>query len=1034
MSSNDIGIDLVATRASDGKYVAIQCKFYGKDQRVSAPDVDSFIAASSNAFFAEKILVATNMFDMWSSTALNKLRLNNVQLITRQDLAESDIDWSAYLKNPNDVKKMQPRKPRPYQEEAIRKVVEGFKTANRGKLIMACGTGKTFTSMKIAEEMIKDLQGAERLVMFLVPSLSLLSQTLNDWKKNCQFEINAFAVCSDSTTGKVDGEEEDNLLKASQLRYPATTDAKALTDAFNKVKDNGGMTVIFSTYQSIEVVSEAQKKYGFPDITLTVCDEAHRTAGGYLVDDSGDTEDTAFTRIHNEDFIHSKKRLYMTATPKIYGASAKKARDNNEAVLYSMDDESVFGQVFHEISFRKAVELGSLVDYKVVVLTVDESVASSLDAYSAMEQGGLSVSDASKVIGCWRALSKQDLTNDIKDGDTLAMKRAVGFAQVINPTNDRISSKVYAKNFQSTVDKYKEKRHAELVDTGDMTEEEFQKQFGLVCETKHIDGSMDSFEKEGLLQWLRDDVDDDHCKILFNVRCLSEGIDVPALDAVIFLSPRKSQVDVVQTVGRVMRTSKQTNKKRGYVIIPIVTPGAVQADLVLNNNKEFQTVWQILKALRSIDPEFGMAVDGQLQKIDRDKIEVVCLTDNLSKRSGRSKSKSQGLGHKPTGRKSKQQSMAVQGSFDFGRNEILEEEIKSRIVKKVGNVREWSDWAEDVGEICKVQIDHLMKVVNDPTKTEQKKAFDNFLSDLKVTLNEGMTKEDAVEMLAQHIVTAPIMDALFSNEQYQFIDQNPIGKALTAMVSTLDKSEMEKSQARLKDFYASVRYRARTIKSTAERMIVVRELFDKFFQIAFEKLQKKLGIVYTPEEIVDFINQSVSDLLHKEFGQSLGDDGIHILDPFTGTGTFITRLMQSGLIPKAKLKQKFEHELHANEIVPLAYYIASVNVETVYHDLTGDTEYKPNNVMVLSDTFADHGKKDLFNTSLVENNTRLANLAKQDIRIIIGNPPYSVGQDSQNDDNQNAHYEELDRRIKETYAAKTEKQNVNSLYDHYLSK
>ena len=1035
LNSQDIGIDLVATRASDGRYVAIQCKFYRKDHTISAADVDSFIAASYiGDFFAERILVTTNNAEKWSYHALDKLRGAGVQLITRRDLATSDIDWSAYLKNPAEVKKIKPLKPRPYQQDAIRAVVNGFKNADRGKLIMACGTGKTFTSLKIAEEMIKNLHDKERLVMFLVPSLSLLSQTLNDWKKNCQFEINAFAVCSDSTTGKMNVEEEDNLLKVSQLRYPATTNAKGLTDAFNNVKNKDGMTVIFSTYQSIEVVSEAQKVYGFPDITLTICDEAHRTAGGYLIGDEDNAEDTAFTRIHDNNFIRSKKRLYMTATPKIYGSEVKKAYANDEAVLYSMDDSDVFGETFHSISFRRAVELGSLVDYKVIVLTVDESVVSSMDAYQAVDQGGLNVSDAAKVIGCWRALSKQDLVHDIVDGDTQAMKRAVGFAQVINPStnNTKISSKLYAKNFQSTVDDFKAKRHAELVDTGLVSEEDFQNEYGLVCETKHIDGNMDSFEKEGLLQWLRDDVENEHCKILFNVRCLSEGVDVPALDSVIFLSPRKSQVDVVQTVGRVMRTSKQTNKKRGYVIIPIVTPAGVSADLVLNNNKDFDTVWQILKALRSIDPAFGTAVDGQLKKIDTDKIEVVCLTEEVSKRPSSSKSKKDRPRDKMSGRKSGSKSSAVQGTFDFGRDTIMEENIKTRIVQKVGNTREWSDWAKDVGDVCQIQIEHLTKVIEDPTKTKQRKAFDAFLSDLKATLNESMSQGDAVEMLAQHIVTAPIMNALFSNEQYKFIDENPIGKALTSMVNELDKTEMEKSKKRLAEFYDSVRYRASKVTDTASRMIVVRELFDKFFKYAFPKQQDKLGIVYTPEEIVDFINQSVSDLLKKEFGQSLGDDGVHILDPFTGTGTFITRLMQSGLIPKEKLKRKFEYELHANEIVPLAYYIASMNVETVYHDLTNDPEYKPNRVMVLSDTFVDHSKKDLFNTALAENNSRLADLSKQDIRVIIGNPPYSVGQESQNDDNQNEHYEELDRRIAETYVARTDATLKGKLYDSYI--
>ena len=792
------------------------------------------------------------------------------------------------------------------------------------------------------------------------------------------------------------------------------------------------MTVIFSTYQSIDVVSEAQKNYGLPDITLTICDEAHRTAGGFLIDQTNvaNNEETAFTRIHSDDFIKSKKRLYMTATPKIYGTEAKKSRDAGEAILYSMDDETVFGPIFHEISFRRAVELGSLVDYKVVVLTVDEkSVTDNVLGYDVVENGGMSVTDAAKVIGCWRALTKKDIKDDIVDGDTDPMRRAVGFAQVINPTKryDRVSSKVFAAQFQRTIETYKERVKKDCEDKGLSFDES---EFSLVCDTEHIDGSMDAFEKSSLLGWLREDVEQDHCKILFNVRCLSEGVDVPALDAVMFLSPRKSQVDVVQTVGRVMRTSPNTKKKRGYIIIPIVTPSNVDADLVLNNNKDFNTVWQILKALKSIDPTFGVAVDGQLGKIDKDRIEVICLTETVKTKT---KKESSGLGDKGSskGKGDKGAPDPTQGTLDFGRNEIMEEQLKSRIVQKVGNVREWSDWAKEVGKVCTLQIEHIHKVLDDETHKTARAKFAQFLTDLRAMLNDGMDRDAAIEMLGQHIVTAPIMDALFN--EYPFIEQNPIGQALTAMVSALDKKEMDKSRSMLEDFYKAVRYRARNVISTAERQIVVRELFDKFFKYAFPKQQEKLGIVYTPEEVVDFINQSVADLLKKEFGQSLEGEGVHILDPFTGTGTFITRLMASDLIAKDKLKQKFENELHANEIVPLAYYIASMNVESMYHDITGDPEYKPNNVMALTDTFNDARQADLeLKSELSANSERIKAVHNSDIRIIIGNPPYSVGQESQNDDNQNEHYEQLDARLAETYVAKTKSSLKGKLYDSYI--
>ncbi|MGN0918184.1 MAG: type ISP restriction/modification enzyme, partial [Oxalobacter sp.] len=1030
-NAKDIGIDLVATLADNTGYAAIQCKFYGKHQSVSKPEIDSFISASSKKHFTQRYIVATN--EKWSDNVISELHntFPPVSILTRETLARSAIDWTAYLKNEDDVKLIAPRKPRGYQVSAIRDVVKGLEEADRGKLIMACGTGKTFTSMKFAEE----IEGKGGFVMFLVPSLSLLSQTLSDWKQNCQYPINAYAVCSDSRTGMADLSDIDNLLSVTELNYPATTDPKILAEKVNKdLLDKDSMTVIFSTYQSIEVVHQAQKDFGLPEIGLAICDEAHRTAGGYLVDFNApvDSEESQFTRIHDNNYIRSKKRLYMTATPKIYGKTAKQQEKDGEAVIYSMDDETVFGKTLHEITFREAVALGSLVDYKVIVLTISQDVAGDLLSYDATQNGGISISNYAKIIGTWRALTKQDLKGNAALGDDFQqMKRAVGFAQVINPKEkgDSVASKQFAEHFQQVIEDYKNKVRERLIEeNGNIDEAAFHAEFGMNCDTRHIDGTMNANEKGALLDWLRATPEDDQCKILFNVRCLSEGVDVPALDAVVFLSPRKSQVDVVQTVGRVMRTSPKTNKKRGYVIIPIVTPPQVEADLVLNNNREFDTVWQVLKALRSIDPEFGAIVDGQLKKIDTDKIEVISLTEEIKKKSR--KSSGSGIkGKKPQKTQKKATPGFVQGELTFSHDHILEEELKARIVKKVGNVREWEEWAADVGTLCQEQIKHLKQIVSDPQNGKQIAAFETFHTELKATINNALSADDALEMLGQHIVTKPVLDALFS--EYPFTEQNPISKALTSVLDVLDSKEMASSSKQLKDFYDSVKFRAKNITNLAERQIVVRELFEKFFKIAFPKTQDKLGIVFTPEPIVDFINQSVSDLLKQEFGVSIADKGIHILDPFTGTGTFLTRMMQR-IIPKEKLASKYESELHANEIVPLAYYVSAMNVEAAYHDLMPDSDYKPNNIMVWTDTFADNQKSDFFKSTLAENNARLARLNEQDIRVIIGNPPYSVGQESQNDDNQNEHYEQLDKRLAETYVAKSNATLKNSLYDSYI--
>lgn len=1033
-NAKDTGIDLVGTLA-DGSYAAIQCKFYQADAHVPKAGIDSFLANSNRKEFTERYIVATN--ESWTGNAQAQLAVANppVTLIKRSDLAASMVDWSAY--GQGKVTTRAKRTPRPYQKEAIRNVVQGFEKADRGKLIMACGTGKTYTSLKIAEAMA----GPGKIVMFLVPSLSLLSQTLTDWKQQCIYPINAFAVCSDASTGKTDAEDIDSLTTGSELCWPATTNASSLAEKI-KTADKEGMTVIFSTYHSMEVVSDAQKNHELADIDLVICDEAHRTSGGFFKTE----EEKPFTRIHNADFIHAKKRLYMTATPKVYGPKVKEQQAGGDIELYSMDDETVYGKTFHEISFTQAVQqYNCLVDYKVIVLTVNEELVKDSYRYADVEAGGITVSNAAKVVGCWRALSKLDLRNDVSIGDDCQpMRRAVGFAQVIRPSEryDRTSSMAFAEYFDKIIEDYKTAEVAKRKkENPGFDEAKFLETHRLRCESKHIDGSMNAMEKDELLTWLRTEPAENVCKLLFNVRCLSEGVDVPALDAVLFLSPRKSMVDVVQTVGRVMR--KAPGKKRGYVIIPIVTPAGVPPNMVLDNNKDFDTVWQVLRALKSIDSNFGSLVDGQLGKIDESKMEVICLSEKQLKRRDedrQKKKKKETPQDKPTSltnkkrlrdEEDKRRMKEAQAAFDFGRNEILEDQLKARIVKKVGNRREWEDWAEDVGQICQEQIKHINKVLDESKPSRQ--AFEGFKSELKNTLNGELSDDEVVEMLGQHVVTKPILDAFFGD--YPFSAKNPIAKAMTEMVEKLDNEGMKKATKLLNGFYKAVQIRMKNVKTAAERQTVIKELFEKFFKYAFPKQQEKLGIVYTPVEIVDFINQSVADVMKKEFHADIADEGVHILDPFTGTGTFMARLIESGLIPQDKLKAKFENELHASEIMPLAYYVASMNLESVFYErcpIDDPSKYEPNKVLIWTDTFADHTKADLFKTSLAENNQRLKTVLESDIRVIIGNPPYSVGQESANDDNQNEHYEKLDARIAETYAARTEATLKNSLYDSYI--
>src|SRR5690554_4642842 len=298
-------------------------------------------------------------------------------------------------------------------------------------------------------------------------------------------------------------------------------------------------------------------------------------------------------------------------------------------------------------------------------------------------------------------------------------------------------------------------------------------------------------------------------------------------------------------------------------------------------------------------------------------------------------------------------------------------------------------------------------------------------------------------MLAQHLITKPVFDALF--ESYKFTEHNPMSKAMQAVVTALEAHHIDKEADTLQSFYQSVQMRAEGIESAEGKQRIIVELYDKFFRKAFPRMADRLGIVYTPVEVVDFIIHSVEDVMRKEFNSSLADENVHIIDPFTGTGTFITRLLQSGIIPADKLPYKFKNEIHANEIVLLAYYIAAINIEATYHgilsgNVTGkededditDVPYVPFEGICLTDTFQMYESEDLVDQLLEENSERRKRQKSLDIRVIIGNPPYSAGQSSANDNNANVAYPELDERIRTTYADRSVATNKNALYDSYI--
>lgn len=1006
---SDSGIDLVIL-TDKNEYQAVQCKFYSSDKHIDKADVDTFISTSAKLFevdgikvkFSSRLFVSTT--NHWSKKASDLIENQEIPVIriSLNTLEDSGVDWDKlYLGNTGNKARKEKKKIREHQESALKAVHSHFKNANRGKLIMACGTGKTFTSLKIAE----NETNGNGLVLFLVPSIALLGQTLREWSSDIEGKLYPICICSDSKITKKTNSDSTGM-SVVDLALPATTDVNKIVSQLETLKDKEGLKVVFSTYQSIDVISKAQQEILAKDSTfgvfdLIVCDEAHRTTGVALADE----EESNFIKVHDNEFIKAKKRLYMTATPRLYDDNSKSKAKENNAYLCSMDDRGIYGDEIYRIGFGEAVQRGLLTDYKVLILTLNHSqVPREIQALISNGDVEFKIDDASKLMGCINGLSKQILDKEgiVKASDPDPMKRAVAFCRDIK-TSKKITSDL--NEFSNTyISSLKEEVQEKMVEVS----------------SKHIDGGMNALERENLLSWLKQDSENEReCKILTNARCLSEGVDVPTLDAVLFLSAKNSQVDVVQSVGRVMRRAE--GKKYGYIIIPVVIPADKKPEEALNDNETYKVVWSVLNALRAHDDRFN----AEINKIDLNKRKpkniLIGTVDNTGKE------------RRYKGDKFEINERQMSLSMDVDK---LQNAIYAKMVEKVGDRKYFERWAKDVARIAEIQIDKIRDLI--ARDKEYRKAFNKFIEGLQKNISPDIDEEQGIEMLSQHIITRPIFEALF--EGYSFVKNNPISHSMQDILDLLLQGQIEKETEELNKFYEDVKLKIGNIDNAEGKQRIIVELYDKFFKTAFPKLVDKLGIVYTPVEVVDFIINSVEELLNKEFGRSLSDENVNILDPFTGTGTFISRLLQSRIIKNKDLERKYKYEIYANELVLLAYYIATVNIENVYHDLEkensiGEVGYKEFGGICLTDTFQlseDDNEIQMFDLAFKENSERVNRQKKAPLQVIIGNPPYSAKQKNENDNIQNKKYPKLDKRIADTYVFNTNANNKNSLYDTYI--
>ncbi|MGN8536066.1 type ISP restriction/modification enzyme [Helicobacter pylori] len=997
----DRGIDMVITTASK-EYIAVQCKFY--QDSVSLNDLSTFLTKLQSGVgeigFKKGIIISTSNLSSNALEEIEQIRKSkgiDIVEISEEDFIYSQIDWEKFdpTQTQGELPLCDKKKPRSHQIEAIKATKEYFSDPKntRGKLIMACGTGKTYTSLKIMEAL------DPKITLFLAPSIALLSQTFREYAQEKSEPFYASIVCSDDKVGKGKKNKNDDDtddIDFSELPLKPSTRPEDILSVYETAQKENKRFIIFSTYQSALRIKEAQE-VGLGEIDLVICDEAHRTVGAMYSSNERDDKN-AFTLCHSDENIKAKKRLYMTATPKVYSESSKARAKESDNAIYSMDDEGIFGEEIYTLNFEKAIALDLLTDYKVMILAVRKEnlsgVTNSVNKkISRLEAQGTKLDKklinnefVCKIIGTHKGLAKQDLIalddENKKDydlqnkNDTTPSQRAISFCKSIS------TSKNIKDSFETIMECYNE----------ELKKKSFK---NLQISIDHIDGTMNCKVRLEKLEELNA-FKPNTCKVLSNARCLSEGVDVPALDSIVFFDGKSAMVDIIQAVGRVMRKAK--HKKRGYIILPI----ALEESEIQNldeavNNTNFKNIWKVIKALRSHDPSL---VD---EATFREKIKIFGSDDE--------KYQDDEEPQKDKTDKTKQDPKQAQKTlFDAILLQDLADAVYNVMPTKLGDRNYWENFTKKTGNIARTLNNRLKDIFE-----KNPEIFHGFLDSLRNNVHSNIKEDEALDMITSHIITKPIFDAIFGDNI-----QNPIAKALDKMVEKLSTLGLQGETKDLKNLYESVKTEAMHAKSQKSQQELIKNLYNTFFKVAFRKQSEKLGIVYTPIEVVDFILRATNGILKKHFNTDFNDKNITIFDPFTGTGSFIARLLskENDLISDETLKEKFLNHCFAFDIVLLAYYIALINITQAAQNRDGSLKNFKNIALTDSlDIYEEKNDKGVFDffKDLEENKEIKSTIEKQNIRVIIGNPPYSAGAKSENDNNQNLSHKKLEERVYEKY-------------------
>ena len=1004
----DSGIDLVAhqTERFGGGLCAIQCKFYDPAAgRVSRADVDAFLAASGTGQFSARLFVTTAEIAKEGEKRLERAQ-PRCEVLRVEDMDDWVPDWRDYVERPEDIELALPKhKPRPDQQEALDSISQGFAESDRGKLILPCGTGKSVVALWAAEREV----GVGGNILYLVPSIALMRQTMSEWARHRTIEHSYLGVCSDISVGR--RSEDPYGGDIYELAMSVSTSPDAVRAQLRRAVPAGEMRVVFCTYQSAAVVADAIEGTDFR-FDLIICDEAHRTTGVQRTDKAlkDENELSGFLLVHDDNRLPSKRRLFMTATPRLF---TKRVKEKVEAMServgwdvdsYSMDDERWYGPVFHEMSFAEAIEQNLLTDYQVLIVAKDESSLSAELKAKVGDDDSFEIDEAVKLVGVWDALA---------DPTTMGPEAAHRAAGEIDPgveylqtaiafTNTVKTSEAVAKWWDQVVEDH---APAALNDAS-----------RLKLDVEHIDGGTPAIRRAQKISKLREqrEVDDGVCRVLSNARVLTEGVDVPALDAITFLESRSSKIDITQAVGRVMR--RAAGKQTGYIILPVVVPQDARAtdDEVLNGS-DFKVVWDVVRALRAHDERIdywvndvkAAAVNGRIRLLNR-------------------------TGHKDPEGKDSEESEQLQLALQ------LDDKVASKIVEIVGDRRFWPTWGKRAANVC----DRVEAKLNDALESNAalSDALDEFVADLRKTVGPQIDRKSAAEMVAQHIVTIPIFEYMFAESR--FVEHNPVSAAINIVLDRLDQHgiRFDKDRAPLARAYSQMEKAFAGAHTNADKVDILRQIYDGFFSAAMKDTVKQLGIVYTPVAIINFILRSADSLCRQEFGYGLTDENVNILDPFAGTGTFLYQLLtlrDSGgryLINETDLAHKYHGELHANEIILLAYYIAALKIEAGMAERGGfaDDSYDEFERVVLADSLlldgqaAEQGLAGIVDAP--DNAARADEQANTPIQVIVTNPPWSAGVKQAGDATEKLSYPDVIDRVRATYGKRGGGKALGNLY------